>query len=151
MTILDISAGNRYMWKNKNPPNTIFLDKRGPELNIPPDIIASWTHLPIRDNCIKLVIWDPPHLIHKDTGITLFKKYGQYNRKRDLVLSILYGAKETRRISKRLCFKWNEQNYPLYKIRALLIPWKQIHTTKPKHRAQRRRRIHPLTTWITLI
>lgn len=130
---LDMSSGNRLMWDNKNPPFTIFIDKRGPELSIPPDIICSWTHLPFRA-VFHTIFWDPPHLIHKDTGISLFKKYGQFNTKRALIYSISKGASESSKIGKILALKWSETNFKIWNLLPLLKPWILKNKIKPHSR-----------------
>ena len=71
--ILDMAAGSRMMWFDKDNQNTLFVDKRqtfeelpsGHVINVSPDVIADWTDgLPFSDNSFHLVIFDPPHLIH---------------------------------------------------------------------------------------
>ncbi|GAH58480.1 unnamed protein product, partial [marine sediment metagenome] len=61
--ILDATAGNRMIWKNKHPPNIVFMDKRV-DFNLLPDVNAVWEHSPFRDDVFDCVIFDPPHLVN---------------------------------------------------------------------------------------
>ena len=48
------------MWKNKTPPQVVFMDKEI-GLYIPPDVFAVWQYLPFRDKVFDCVLFDPPH------------------------------------------------------------------------------------------
>ena len=88
--ILDACCGGKTFWLDKQHPNTIYIDIRTenkgycperPNFNIKPDIIADFRNLPFPDKKFKLIMWDPPHFIHKDGmkklgGFRLIKKYG---------------------------------------------------------------------------
>ena len=58
--ILDVTAGNRQMWNNKNQENVVFLDKET-RLKIPPDIFGVWEKLPFRNHTFASIVFDPPH------------------------------------------------------------------------------------------
>lgn len=74
--ILDVTAGYRVMWKNKNHPCAIYLDQK-PECN--PDVVTSYTDLSmIPSLSMKLVVFDPPHMIYYTDKSRSFleEKYG---------------------------------------------------------------------------
>jgi len=82
--ILDACCGGRQMWFDKTNKNTIFMDIRQlekgcislqPNFSVSPDIIGDYRDLKFKDKSFKLVVWDVPHKIKKDTGI-IEKKYG---------------------------------------------------------------------------
>lgn len=73
--ILDACCGSRMFWFDKFNPNVLFADNRQLDtifkdgdkvrkLEIKPDTIHDFTAMPYPDNSFKLVIFDPPHLIH---------------------------------------------------------------------------------------
>lgn len=59
--MLDATADNRAMWRNKEPPAVIFLDR---ELRLarPPTVFADNRYCPFRDGVFDCVIYDPLHL-----------------------------------------------------------------------------------------
>ena len=109
--ILDVTAGNRMMWKNKNPHNVVFVDKET-RLRIPPDLFCDNRYLPFRDNCFGCVIFDPPHA-SKGPNSGLFSDprsgsyYGLGITRKELLYNLLYAPRELFRVSKRVCFKWS--------------------------------------------
>jgi hypothetical protein len=58
--ILDAGCANRCMWRYKNNPNIIFLDRQK-KLERKPDIYASNTNLPFKNDTFDTVFYDPPH------------------------------------------------------------------------------------------
>ena len=83
--ILDACCGNKYMWTNKNHPNTIYIDVRKEvkgfddnrkNVEVNPDIVADFRKLPFKDKKFKLVVWDPPHLLGKNYESRMTKRYG---------------------------------------------------------------------------
>ena len=165
--MLDATAGNRLMWQRKEgerriPPNVVFMDK---EINLgwPPDIIADFTHCPFRGNIFTCVFFDPPYSWHiapwheHPSGYQLgvgrkgWHKgtfYGRFENRRDLIVSIYKAQKEFQRITKRLCFKWNEYSISLWNILSLFKKW-TIQNTKV-FKANKKRSNYK-TYWITLI
>lgn len=130
--ILDATAGNRMMWPNKNPPNTVFMDKRGPELNIPPDVIAVWKYTPFRDGVFSVILFDPPFIVRiggPDSKMRLHQHFGAWGSKHQAVISIAAAVKEFLRLAPRLCFKWgNTRDGPtLWGLLPLFSEWKEIH------------------------
>ena len=162
--ILDATASNRSMWKNKNPKNTIFMDH---ELNLhrPPTLFADFKFCPFRDDIFECVIFDPPYYIRRDNnwyfwnpeGIKILKgrkepvaHYGLYRSKRELLINLANGAKEFYRISNRLCFQWGEGVLSLWQVLSLFKPWKKIfqrEIIKKRGGLKKRSRIY----WVTFV
>jgi SAM-dependent methyltransferase len=124
--VLDITAGSRMMWFDKQDQRALFVDQRreahvlcdGRALNIAPDLQADFRALPFADASFSLVVFDPPHLIYAGTHGWLSKKYGRLTPTwRD---DIQQGFTEAFRVLKQdgtLIFKWNESQV---KVRELL-------------------------------
>lgn len=154
--MLDATAGNRVMWTNKFPPYTIFLDKEH-DLLIPPDIVAVHEHLPFRDDVFDCVLYDPPYstnlppwMLNKKTrpGSGGLAWYGLYKTKREMLVSIYRATQEFLRVSKRLCFKWNEMQVSLWKVLPFFKPWKMIHKLEWKTKMKRGKN---KTYWVTFL
>ena len=88
--ILDACCGMKYMWMNKNHPNTIYMDirkeekgfnKNRPYDNVSPDIMGDFTNLPeeIKAKRFKLIVWDVPHFKARKLTGNLLKCYGGLN------------------------------------------------------------------------
>lgn len=83
--ILDACCGPRYMWYNKQHPNTLYIDirqepkgfiKEAPEVSISPDVVMDYRKLEFLDNQFRLIVWDIPHFkARRLTGVML-KKFG---------------------------------------------------------------------------
>lgn len=89
--ILDVTAGSRMFWWDKQNPNVVFSDKRketyttmdrGKErtIEVNPDVIADFRKLPFEDNSFHLVVFDPPHLVQAGDSSWLVKKYGKLDK-----------------------------------------------------------------------
>lgn len=126
--VLDMTAGGRMMWFDKNDPLALFLDKRcedhplsnGQHLVIRPDSIGDFRDLPFQDSSFHLVVFDPPHLnrLGKDSWTAL--KYGALlpSWREDLKA----GFEEAFRVLKphgTLVFKWNSYQIPTSEVLAL--------------------------------
>ena len=83
--ILDVCCGRRCFWFNKKHPNTIYIDKRVREKGfddnrknweIQPDEVGDFRKLRFKNKSFKLVVFDPPHLIGKEDGCRMTKRYG---------------------------------------------------------------------------
>jgi len=126
--ILDATAGNRMMWAHtgKKSDHVIFMDKET-DLAIPPDVIATWQHLPFRNKIFDCVIFDPPHSrfgknsIHQDTKGVRGRWWGNLSRRWQV--EFYKAGQEFMRVSDVLCFKWNETSHFVDKILALFKPW----------------------------
>jgi len=129
--ILDVCCGSKMFWFDKENPTVIFNDIRdeehilcdGRKLEIHPDTMMSFTDLNvIKDNSMKLVVFDPPHLKNKKAGVNGWqrKKYGALsdNWKSDLKI----GFSECFRVLDKfgiLIFKWNETHIKTSEILKL--------------------------------
>lgn len=115
--ILDACCGSRMSWFDKENQLTLFGDIRtethilcdGRTLNVEPDIQMDFRDMPFDDGLFKLVVFDPPHLIHAGKRSWLALKYGVLGEhwKDDLRA----GFSECFRVLADdgiLIFKWNE-------------------------------------------
>ena len=83
--ILDACCGSKMFWFDKENENTVFMDNRhfedtlcdGRTLEINPDVIADFRHMPFQDESFYLVVFDPPHLLKAGENSWLAKKYGK--------------------------------------------------------------------------
>lgn len=123
--ILDACCGSRMFWFNRTHPNVVFMDNRevdttlcdGRKLIIKPDIVADFRNIPYADNSFKLVVFDPPHLIHAGEKSWLAKKYGKLES--SWKTDIKQGFSECMRVLEPqgvLIFKWNEEQIKLSEI-----------------------------------
>lgn len=115
--ILDACCGSKMFWFDKNNPDVIFADNRelettlcdGRRLVIKPDETIDFRDMPYPDNTFKLVVFDPPHLIHAGESSWLKAKYGVLPE--DWKTYINRGMHECMRVLEPdgiLIFKWNE-------------------------------------------
>ena len=130
--ILDVACGGKMFYFNKSDSRVLFCDKRkiktrlcdGREYEVNPDILADFTNLPFADNSFKLVVFDPPHLLHNtDSVITGWQqiKYGALQG--DWKSELKKGFAECFRVLEPngiLIFKWNEQQIKLKDILKLV-------------------------------
>jgi hypothetical protein len=128
--ILDACCGSKMFWFNKKHPKAVFMDNRtlettlcdGRRLKIDPDIVADFKNIPFPDNKFKLVVFDPPHLIHAGQKSWLRLKYGCLDKntwKEDIKI----GFKECMRVLEKsgiLIFKWNEDQIKLKELLSVL-------------------------------
>lgn len=52
----------------------------GETLEIKPDVVGDFREMPFSDGAFRLVVFDPPHLIHAGESSWLAKKYGKLDR-----------------------------------------------------------------------
>lgn len=120
--VLDACCGSRMFYFDKSNPDVIFADCRelettlcdGRVLAIKPDIKMDFRNMPFEDNTFKVVVFDPPHLIHAGTGSWLAKKYGILPSEWTEYLNKGFG--ECMRVLEPgglLVFKWNEEQIKL--------------------------------------
>ena len=151
MLFLDVTAGNRMMWKNKRHPLFVYMDKNE-HSKIPPDIVGVWEHLPFRDNMFETAFFDPPHKFNRKSGFWADPKspnyYGADIRREKLASGIYHGTRELLRVAKRLCFKWCDDEISLQRILSLFPQaWREINRW-----CDNKVRAHGnFTWWITLI
>lgn len=82
--VLDACCGSRMFWFDRQNPDVIFADNRelettlcdGRKLLVKPDIKMDFRNMPYEDNSFKVVVFDPPHLIHAGVKSWLRQKYG---------------------------------------------------------------------------
>lgn len=87
--ILDACCGSRMFWFDRRHPDVVFMDRReethtlcdGRTLEIKPDVVGDFREMPFSDESFRLVVFDPPHLIHVGESSWLGKKYGKLDRK----------------------------------------------------------------------
>ncbi len=82
--MLDATCGGRMLWVDKNHPNAVYVDRRivpkgttvanvGNNWEVKPDVCASFTALPFKDESFDIVLFDPPHIFGNkitETSIT---------------------------------------------------------------------------------
>lgn len=124
--ILDACCGSKMFYFNKENKNVMFMDNRqmseilcdGRRLEIKPDVVADFRHMPFDDNSFKVVVFDPPHLIKVGENSWLAKKYGKLS-KESWRNDIKQGVNECMRVLDIygvLIFKWNEEQIKLKEI-----------------------------------
>lgn len=82
--ILDACCGSRMFWFDKANPAVVFMDNRnfeetlcdGRRLEVRPDVVADFRDMPFPDKWFRLVVFDPPHLIHAGDKSWIGTKYG---------------------------------------------------------------------------
>lgn len=89
----------------------------GRTLLIKPDVKMDFREMPYHDNTFKVVVFDPPHLIHAGVGSWLASKYGILPP--DWPAYLKQGFDECMRVLEPyglLIFKWNEDQIKLSEI-----------------------------------
>lgn len=145
------------MWKNKNPPNMIFMD-RETRLKIAPDVFGDYRRCPFRDDVFDCVIFDPPHAARGYKQYKGFKAtdpqsngfYGWNITKSELIAGLNRAQKEFMRISKRLCLKWSDVDWSLWRILPLFKGWTEVNRMEFKIRSNRKTQ-KLKTYWVTFI
>lgn len=138
MRILDLSAGNRAIWYNKNHPMAIYLDKRA---SVKPTIVCDTRSIPKNvGHGFDLVVWDPPHL---NTGkkSNMAKSYGHHTTAEilDTIEKTQWQVYKITKPEALIAFKWNTHDIKLERIFDLLSPqWEPLfgHLTKDGPRSQ---------------
>lgn len=126
--IIDVCCGSRMFWFDKKNPNVVFMDNRtvkqtlcdGRKLEIKPDVVGDFRHIPYQDNTFYLVVFDPPHLLRAGQKSWLAAKYGKLSP--DWKEDLKQGFAECIRVLKpngTLVFKWSEEQISLAKVLPL--------------------------------
>lgn len=126
--ILDACCGSRMFWFDKENPMALFMDNRelddmlcdGRSLQIKPDVVGDFRRMPFDDETFRLVVFDPPHLLHAGEDSWLAKKYGVLGK--TWKLDIMQGFHECMRVLKPygvLIFKWNEEQVKFADVKRL--------------------------------
>lgn len=137
MKILDLSAGNRAIWYNKDHPLAIYLDKRS-EVN--PTFVCDTRDIPESvGKGFDLICWDPPHM-NCGPNSQMSKRYG-YHTTAEILDTLEKTSKQVHRISKKnavLALKWNNHDISLKRVFALILEWEPLfgHLTKDGPRSQ---------------
>lgn len=140
--ILDVTAGSRMMWFDKQNPEAIFSDIRteqlfmcdGRTLSITPDIQADFRTLPFDDNSFYLVVFDPPHIENLGAKSWMAQKFGQLLPTWET--DIKQGFDECMRVLKPngvLVFKWNEARITLKQVLDIIVYRPLFGHTSGKH------------------
>ncbi len=115
MRILDMSAGNRAIWFDKENPLVTFLDKRE---SVKPCFVCDTTNIPDEvGKDFDLVVFDPPH---ENVGANshMATRYGHSTRK-EIVETIRGSGKEAHRVTRSgalMAFKWNDHAFNLDRV-----------------------------------
>mgnify|MGYP001591996162 CR=1 FL=1 len=150
--ILDLSAGNRAMWYDKNCPLATFVDIR-PEMK--PDIVADSRNLQSTvGEGYDLVVFDPPHTNFSKNS-DMAKTYG-YLTGPEIVRLVKETAREAYRVTSYgafLIFKWNDRDRSLKSVLEMLEPYwmplfGQISATRRRRSGSDKM---SSTYWITLV
>ena len=102
---------------DKENPEVLFADNRelqttlcdGRSLLIKPDVNMDFRNMPYPDNTFKIVVFDPPHLLHAGARSWLAQKYGILPKEWKVYLKA--GFQECMRVLETngiLVFKWND-------------------------------------------
>ena len=125
--ILDVCCGVRTFRRDKNNPLAEYMDIRReeawfiqarPNFCVDPDFVADFREIPRADNSYKLVVFDPPHLVHAGEKSWLKGKYGKLN-KDTWTADLKQGFRECMRVLEpygTLVFKRNECQVKLHEV-----------------------------------
>ena len=123
--VLDACCGSRMFWFDRQNEDTIYMDKReledtlcdGRSLEVKPDIVGDFRDMPFADGAFKLVVFDPPHLVHAGENSWLAKKYGRLET--NWCDDLRRGFSECFRVLENygiLVFKWNEDQVSVSEV-----------------------------------
>ena len=126
--ILDACCGSRMFYFDKENPDVLFADNRelettlcdGRQLLVKPDMQMDFRNMPFEDGSFKIVVFDPPHLLHAGSESWLVKKYGKLPE--DWEEYLRQGFQECMRVLEEdgvLIFKWSEGDIPVSKVLRL--------------------------------
>ena len=127
--VLDACCGSKMFWFDPDRKDVLFMDNReleatlcdGRKLVIKPDVIGDFRKMPFLDSAFRMVVFDPPHLIHAGEDSWLAKKYGKLDPstwKEDLAK----GFNECLRVLQplgTLIFKWSEDQVSVSEVLKL--------------------------------
>jgi hypothetical protein len=122
MKILDLSAGNRAIWIQKNLDFVTFIDKRPETL---PDYVCDSRNIPeSAGSDFDMVVFDPPH-VNAGKNSNTSKTYGHHTTQ-EIKETICGTAKEAHRVTKpraTMAFKWNDHDISLDTALELMSPF----------------------------
>lgn len=122
MKILDMSAGKRAMWFNKNNSLTTYLDLRS---EVEPTVVCDTRHIPDKVGTgFNLVVFDPPH-VNFGANAEMTKQYGHHTSSdiRDIIKGSAAEAWKVSTEQALMAFKWNDHDQKLEKVLKLMEPW----------------------------
>lgn len=122
MRILDLSAGYRAMWFDKEYRDTTFVDVR-PEVE--PSVVADSRQLPSQiGDGYDLIVFDPPH-DNFGANSQMTKRYGHstWEQIRDTVKGTAAEAWRVSRTDALMVFKWNTHTHKLGAILGLVTDY----------------------------
>ena len=131
MKILDLSAGKRAVWFNKQHPLAVYLDKRR---SVYPTIVCDTRSLPESvGSGYQLLVFDPPHM-NCGPNSNMSKSYG-YHTTAEILDLIHKTAVEAHRVSGSnalMALKWNTHDIKLQRVFDLMPQWEPLfgHLTK---------------------
>ena len=147
--ILDVTAGYRGIWFDKNDPVAEFWDiRRECNPNYVVDIRDGPLMMPDAVRSYDMIVFDPPHTTWGPKS-QVAKRYGAFHAKeiRELVLK---GAIQIHRLLKDsgfLVFKWNTHEMSLEKILALMPQFRPLFGQRTAMRTK-----HASSTyWVVMI
>lgn len=146
MKILDISAGRRAVWFDKNHRDATYIDVR-PEVE--PTLVADARALPAElGTGFDLVVFDPPHKNNAASG-KMAHNCGHWTAEQ--IRSIVTdSAKEAHRVARSdalMAFKWNDHTRKLSSVLTWIDPWWEPlfgHGVSGQHRHK------SMTSWVML-
>ncbi len=132
MRILDLSAGRRAIWFDKNHPLAVYVDRRE---EVEPTVLADTRDLrgKLGRKKFDLFVFDPPHM-NCGRNSNMSRVYG-YHTTAEILDTIEKTAMEAHRLGKKnslMAFKWNTHDMPLKRILLLMQKWEPLfgHLTK---------------------
>jgi hypothetical protein len=146
MKILDLSAGNRAVWFDKDHRDATYIDVR-PE--VAPTIVADARALPAEVGIdFDLIVLDPPHKNNGASG-NMTVNYGHWTAEqiKDIVIG---SAKEAHRVARPdglMALKWNDHTRKLTSVLAWISEWWEPlfgHGMEPQQRGR------STTSWVML-
>ena len=146
MKILDLSAGNRAVWFEKNHPDATYIDIR-PEVG--PCIVADTRSLPAEIGAgYDLIVFDPPHKNNGASG-KMAHNYGHWTAEhiKDTVIGTAREAHRVARQDALMAFKWNDHTNKLSTALGWMSEWWEPlfgHgvTSQQRHKS--------MTSWVML-
>lgn len=144
MKILDLSAGRRAIWFDKNYKDTTFVDIR-PE--VAPTLVADSRTLPLPDAAYDLIVFDPPH-VNVSARAHMSQQYGHHTTEeiRELIRRTGEEAHRVTRFDALMALKWNDHDQKLDTILALLLPWEPLFG----HKVAMQTKHASATSWVLL-
>ena len=155
--ILDACCGVKYMWTNKNHPNTIYIDirkedkgfipfKNTQKLSVKPDYVMDFRQMDFPNNSFKLIVFEPPHLSILGKTSKFRKIYGCLEAE-TWQSDLKQAFNECWRVLQDygvLIFKWSNSEIPFEKV-IKLAPDKPLFYNTTNYKAT------SVTKWFTFM